>query len=53
MEAYQERGERGRRVKRSRGRVERWQIGDASNDASEFWRKNMTAETCEINGFVG
>jgi hypothetical protein len=25
----------------------------APNGAAEFWRKNMTAETCEINGFVG
>jgi hypothetical protein len=56
MEAHQERRGRVRRhdrVKRLRGRVERGWSGDASNDASEFRRKNMTAETCEINGFAG
>ena len=27
------------------------QLRDPPNGASEFWRKNMTAETCEIDGF--
>jgi len=33
------------RARRLLGWVERWPRGEAPNGASEFWRKNMTAET--------